>query len=96
MKVLRNFEVGFESATEPLSRIASPGLSFHELYGELEAVLKLNKEAKLAAMRDSMRSRRNQADQGESKITGILHAGRGKCASQNKGKSKRASQKRND
>ena len=62
IEFLRNAVVGYEWATEPLSRIGSQELLFQELYGELEAAFQLSKEAKIAAMRDSMGTRRNQTD----------------------------------
>ena len=96
IEFLRNAVVGYVWATEPLSRIASQGLSFQQLYGELEAALQLSKEAKIAAMRDRMESRRSQADQDEPNIVGILYTGQGKYAFRNKGRSKRVSPKKND
>ncbi|KAK1864449.1 hypothetical protein I4F81_006995 [Pyropia yezoensis] len=48
---LRNAVVGSPWATEPLSRIATHGLTFHQLYVELEAALHLHKVARLEAMR---------------------------------------------
>ena len=38
IEFLRNAVVGYEWATEPLSRIAPQGLPFQELYGELAAL----------------------------------------------------------
>eukprot|EP00171_Calliarthron_tuberculosum_P023415 IDg23415t1 len=56
IEYLRNSTVGFSWATEPLSRIATHGLSFQQLYGELEAALHLEREARVAVIRDKASS----------------------------------------
>ena len=71
IQFLGNAVVEYEWAAEPLSTIASQGLPFQQLYGELEAAFRLSKEAKIATMRDSMGTSSNQTDQDESKIVGI-------------------------
>eukprot|EP00170_Pyropia_yezoensis_P000401 contig_2207_g402 len=48
VEFLRNAVVGSPWATEPLSRIATHGLTCQKLYGELGAALHLHKEARLA------------------------------------------------
>ncbi len=54
IEFLRNAVVKCDWATEPLSRIATHNLSFQQLYGELEAAHQLDKEAKLAVLRDKL------------------------------------------
>lgn len=56
IEFLRNATVGYTWSHEPLSRVATHGLSFQMLYGELEAALQLDKEAKVAIARDSASS----------------------------------------
>ena len=52
IEFLRNATIGYPSTTETLSRIATHGLSFQQLHGELEAALHLQRETKLAVIRD--------------------------------------------
>eukprot|EP00171_Calliarthron_tuberculosum_P003182 IDg3182t1 len=54
IEFLRNATVGYPWATEPLSRVATHGLSFQQLYSELEAALHLAREARLANIRDKL------------------------------------------
>ena len=96
IQFLRNAVLGYEWTAEPLSRIESQDLLFQQLYSEIEATVQLSKEGKIASMRDSMGPTRNQTDQDESKIAGILYANQGKYAFRNKGTSKRVNPKRND
>lgn len=74
VEFLRNAVVGNSWATEPLSRIATHGLSFQQLYGELEAALHLDREAKLATIRDGA-TRRSDRDE---EVPGILYEGQGR------------------
>ena len=95
IEFLKNSVFGNEWPTEPLSRIASQGLLFKQLYGELEAALQHSKE-KIGAIRDSMGPRMNQTDQDESKIAEMLYGGRGKYEFRYKGRSKRVNLERKD
>ena len=52
VEFLRNAAVGYDWATEPLSRIATHNLTFQGLYGELDSALHLDKEGKIARVRD--------------------------------------------
>eukprot|EP00171_Calliarthron_tuberculosum_P015940 IDg15940t1 len=61
-----------EKATEPLSRIATRGLSFQQLYGELEAALHLEREAKVAVIRDKASSIAKPIDSEANEFLGIL------------------------
>lgn len=49
---LRGAVVGYAWANEPLSRVATQGLTFQQLYGELEASLQLHLEAESASAKD--------------------------------------------
>lgn len=53
LEFLRKAVVGYSWSHEPLSRVATHQLTFQKLYGELEAPLQLEKEGKLAQVRDS-------------------------------------------
>lgn len=74
IEFLRNATVGYDWATQPLSRVATHNLSFQQLYGELEFQLHLAREAKIANVRDKV-SGRSAADQDESNVPGILYQG---------------------
>lgn len=74
---LRNATVGAAWATEPLSRIATHNLTFQEVYGELEAALHLNREAKMAEMRDKV-SLTNSENKSNGDVPGILYKGQGR------------------
>ena len=54
IEFLHNAVVRPHWAAEPLSRTANHNLSFQKLYGELEAVHQLDKDAKLAVPRDKV------------------------------------------
>lgn len=54
---LRSAVVGSAWATEPLSRVATRGLGFQQLYGQLEAALQLHAEAQQAAIADDSSGR---------------------------------------
>lgn len=64
-------------ATEPLSRIATHGLSFLQLYGKLEAAVHMHRKARRAAALASA-SRRTPQDAHD--VPGILSSGRGRYA----------------
>ena len=76
--------MGYDWATEPLSRITMHNLSFQQLYVELEAAHQLSKEARLAILRDNIKSGKDQSDIDEAKVAGILYGGQGKYAFRNK------------
>ena len=59
-ELLRNAVVGCEWATVPLSRIATYNLSFQQLYRELESACLLNKEAKMAVLRNNIMPTRKE------------------------------------
>eukprot|EP00171_Calliarthron_tuberculosum_P001155 IDg1155t1 len=73
IEFLRNAIVGENRATEPLSRIATHALSFQQLYGELEAALHLERESKLAIMRDSVTMGRSRSAIEDNRVPGVLH-----------------------
>ncbi|GAB0496835.1 hypothetical protein MMPV_008156 [Pyropia vietnamensis] len=77
VEFLRNAVVGSPWATEPLSRIATHGLTFQQLYGELEAALHLHKEARLAVAHANSSSSRPLTTQD---VPGILFSGQGRYA----------------
>lgn len=52
VELLRGAVVGYECATKPLSRVATQGLSFQQLYGEFVSSLQLRIEAETAASKD--------------------------------------------
>ena len=93
IEFLRNAVIGCEWATEPLSRISTHGLTFQQLYGELEAAHQMSKEARLAILRDNVRSRSLKPDEDESKFSGIKFSGQGRYAYRHNGKGSRASQR---
>lgn len=82
VEFLRNAVVGSPWATEPLSRIATHGLTFQQLYGELEAALHLHKEARLAVAHASASGHRTPATQD---VPGILFTGQGRYARPSRG-----------
>ena len=73
---LRNAVVGSSWSHEPLSRVATHCLTFQQLYGELEAALQFNKEAKVAKLRDSAENRGKLASQTEN--GSIFYTGQGR------------------
>ena len=77
IEFLRNATVGANWATEPLSRIATHGLSFQDVYGELEAALHLQREARLAKARDSITFKKPDVND-EREVPGILYEGQGR------------------
>lgn len=82
VEFLRNAVVGSPWATEPLSRIATHGLTFQQLYGELEAALHLHKEARLAVAHASASGHRPPATQD---VPGIYFTGQGRYARPSRG-----------
>lgn len=62
IEFLRHAVIGFPWAHDPLSRIASHQLGFQQLYGELEAALQLDKEARLIMSRDEAARSSKSAD----------------------------------
>lgn len=81
VEFLRNAVFGNTWATEPLSRITTHRPTFQQLYGELEAALHLQNQARLAVMR-------HEAAHGprtpEDNVPGILYAGQGRYVRKNK------------
>lgn len=59
---LRKSVVGYDWATEPLSRITTDKLNFQQLYGELESDLNLHREARLATLHDSVSKKLKKAN----------------------------------
>lgn len=57
VEFLSSAVAGYDWDKEPMVRIATHELNFQRLYGELEAQLKLNKEAKIAKIRDEIFTR---------------------------------------
>ena len=96
IEFLRSAVFGYEWATELLSRIATHGFSFQQQYGELESALQLNKESKLAILKDNIGSKKGHMDVYESRIAGILDEGQGKYAFRNKGRGNRTNSKRTE
>ena len=76
VEFLRNAVVGMPWSSEPLSRVATHQLTFQRLYSELEAALQLDKESKLAIIRD--RARLDQRRGPHDHSTGILYTGKGR------------------
>eukprot|EP00171_Calliarthron_tuberculosum_P018940 IDg18940t1 len=85
IEFLRNSTVGFSWATEPLSRISTHGLSFQQLYGELEAALHLEREARVAVLRDKASSVMKNGNSSSSTVPGILFEGQGRYLNRHKG-----------
>lgn len=77
VEFLRNAVVWSGWSHEPLSRVATHGLSFQQLYGELEAAFQLQKEAKQATLRDAATRTK---DLGEDDVPGILFTGQTRYA----------------
>ena len=75
---LRNAVVGCDGAIEPFIRIATHGLSFRQLYGELEADFQSNREAKMATLRDNVASQRDNDVHDEFRLAGVLSDGQAK------------------
>ena len=76
VEFLRNAVIGMSWSSEPLSRVATHQLTFQQLYSELEAALQLDKESKLAVIRD--RAQLNQRSVPHDSSTGILYTGQGR------------------
>lgn len=72
---LRRAVIGYSWSHEPLSRVATHGLTFQQLFGELESALQLDKEAQIAMLRDkASKSYRNVNDEVEL----VNYAGQGR------------------
>lgn len=52
IELLRKEAIGQDWSSEPLYREATHGLTFQQLYGDLEAVVQLDKESRFAILRD--------------------------------------------
>lgn len=75
IEFLRRAVIGYPWSNEPLSRVATHKLSFQQIYGELEAALQLEKESKIATLRDKIgRSEQQTRDD----IVGVNFAGQGR------------------
>lgn len=75
MEFLRGAVIGYSWSHEPLSRVATHGLSFQQLYGELEAALQLEKEAEIMKQRDrATQAIREKHDE----VVGVNYAGQGR------------------
>lgn len=55
VEFLRNASGRYAWATQPLSRVAIYGMTFQQTYGDLEAALHLDREAKPAVILDKAR-----------------------------------------
>lgn len=83
---LRCAVVGYHWATEPLSRVATLGLTFQQLYGELESSLKPHTEAAEAAVRDgAIRQRAVSTAVPRIMKADMMYQGQGMYARPNKG-----------
>ena len=82
VEFLRGAVVGYDWATEPLSRIATHNLSFQMSYGELESALHLAKEGQLARVRDSVsvKTAKNEDD-----FSGIMYQSQGRYLNRHQG-----------
>ncbi|CDF36767.1 unnamed protein product [Chondrus crispus] len=76
VEFLRNAVVGMPWSSEPLSRVATHQLTFQQLYSELEAALQLDKESKIAIIRDH--AQLNQRSVSHDSWAGILYTGQGR------------------
>ncbi len=85
IEFFRNATVGCTWETEPLSRIATHGLTVQQLYGELEAAPHLQREAQIAVMRDSATRTTKRSDGAEQKVPGILYQGQGRYLNRQNG-----------
>lgn len=68
IEFLRGAVIGYTWSHEPLSRVATQGLTFQQLYGEIEAALQLHKESQLVASRDDAARLQVVQDEGEALI----------------------------
>lgn len=76
MEYLRDAVVGYEWATEPLSRVSTHKLGFQKLYGELQAALFQDQEAKRAGLQDAASGIATEADADEEVGTYYQRQGR--------------------
>ena len=72
----RNAVVGTPWPSEPLRRVATHQLTFQQLYAELEAALQLQKETKMAMLRDCPQLGRRTLPEDDS--ARIMYAGQGR------------------
>lgn len=75
IEFLRGAVIGFNWSREPLSRIATNDLTFQQLYGELESAVQLDKESRIATIRD--RAGASTKDEPEDAVA-INYAGQGR------------------
>ncbi len=68
----------YQQVARDYSRIATHNLDFQQLYGELEAALHLQNEAKVALMRDSATSGRRRASTHDTTVPGTMFQGQGR------------------
>ena len=81
VEYLSSAVAGYVWATEPLARVATSGLNFQQLYGELESQLQLSREAEMARLKDEIFSRnRNRHLDHQEDVPGILFTGQGRYA----------------
>ena len=78
---LRKTVIGYDWATEPLSRIATHKLTFQSLYSELESALHLAKEGQLALISDSITGKPVKNDD----VAGVLYQSQGRYLNRHKG-----------
>lgn len=81
IEFLRRSVVGYNWSHEPLSRVATHNLSFQQVYGELEAALQLDKEARIALLRDKASNANKQRNDD---IISTNFAGQGRYSRGNK------------
>lgn len=81
VEFLRKAVVGYEWATEPLSRIATHKLTFQNLYSELESALHLAKEGQLARMGDRIGKSHPKNDD----VAGVLYESQGRYLNKHAG-----------
>lgn len=77
--------MGHTWVTDPLSRIATHGLTFQQLYGELEAAMHLEREAKRAIIQDNAGSSTLVRSESKEAIPGIMFEGQGQYVRSKRG-----------
>lgn len=82
---LRNATVGYPWVTELLIHVATNGLTFQQLYVELEAAMNLAREAKMAIIRDNTESRSHRSKIDEEPVPRILYQAPNRYAARHKG-----------
>lgn len=91
VEYLRDAVVGYEWATEPLSRVSTHKLGFQKLYGELQAALFQHQEAKRARLQDAASGRTTQTDGGNE--VSAFYQGQGRYERKHVGVGNRAVEK---